>query len=142
VGWFGGKKRALQSIPIAATVGASQYFIKINAAPQIAEWQCSWGDRAGDAMPNETNNAAQTLLQCWSCNAEIVPTNIFCPNCGTWLLANGRDQKDPTTTRFAKSRDSISAENKPRIAAGKIIIGGELLLLGGWVLLQLFVGKF
>jgi hypothetical protein len=93
-------------------------------------------------MPNETNNAAQTLLQCWSCNAEIVPTNIFCQNCGTWLLANGRDQKDPTTNRFAKSRDSISAENQPRIAAGKIIIGGELLLLGGWILLQLFVGKF
>jgi hypothetical protein len=58
------------------------------------------------------------------------------------LLANGRDQKDPTTNRFAKSRDSISAENQPRIAAGKIIIGGELLLLGGWILLQLFVGKF
>jgi hypothetical protein len=89
-------------------------------------------------MPNETNNAAKTLLQCRSCNVEIVSTNIFCPNCGIWLLADDWDQKDPTTIRFATSRHSISAENQPRIAAGEIILGGGLLLVGGWILLQLF----
>jgi hypothetical protein len=89
-------------------------------------------------MPNETNNAAKTLLQCRSCNVEIVSTNIFCPNCGIWLLADDWDQKDPITIRFATFRHSISAENQPRIAAGEIILGGGLLLVGGWILLQLF----
>jgi hypothetical protein len=44
VGCFGGKKRRLAIHSDRCTVGASQYLIKINAAPPIAEWQCSWGE--------------------------------------------------------------------------------------------------
>jgi predicted RNA-binding Zn-ribbon protein involved in translation (DUF1610 family) len=89
-------------------------------------------------MTSKTNNATQTLHQCWSCNAEIVPTNIFCPNCGTWLLADGHEPKKPTTAPSNKSTLSISAANQPRTVAGTIILGGALLFLGGWILLQLF----
>jgi hypothetical protein len=90
------------------------------------------------AMANETNNAVQTLLQCWSCKAKIVPTNIFCPNCGTWLLASGATEK----AQQQPASQNIDIQSVPKTSQGslrkKIIIGGALLLFGGWILAQLF----
>jgi predicted RNA-binding Zn-ribbon protein involved in translation (DUF1610 family) len=89
-------------------------------------------------MANETNNAVQTLLQCWSCKAKIVPTNIFCPNCGTWLLSS--DATEKTQQQPASPNPDIQSVQKTRQGSllKKIIIGGALLLLGVWILLQLF----
>jgi len=78
-------------------------------------------------MDNTTKQAA-TVLRCWSCNGEIAPGDDFCRHCGIGL----------------KSKPSLGESVHDRLAviekrSRHILIGiGVLLLLIGWILLQLY----
>jgi Mrr N-terminal domain len=90
---------------------------------------------------NETNNqATATPDQCWSCKAKVAPTYIFCPHCGTRLMHEASGLKEAPKARPASTSADIQAVSKSNQGSLliKTIVGGALLLLGGWILLPFF----
>ena len=73
-----------------------------------------------------TNELAATL-HCWSCNMEIVRTDNFCRNCGAHLKS----------TSVNGSIHARLASIEKKLTLRTILELGTLLLLAGWILLQL-----
>ena len=78
-------------------------------------------------MTNETKRQSPAALHCWSCNTEIAPTDNFCRNCGAQLKS--------TSTKGSIHARLTSIEKK--LTLRTILELGALLLLAGWIALQL-----
>ena len=94
-------------------------------------------------MADETNNATQTLHQCWSCQAVVAPTDTFCPHCGKRLTHEASAAAEKTLQQPTSPGVNVHARLESietllvKTIIGIVIGVGALFLLVGWIVLQL-----
>ena len=69
-------------------------------------------------MTNEANKQPADTSLCWSCKAEVAPSDGFCPHCGAKLTANGSGaKKEPEAQPTSTSADyQTEGKSKQRVA--------------------------
>ena len=77
-------------------------------------------------MTRGTNKGATTAQQCWSCQGEVARTDNFCRHCGMWSPLH-RDESIHVRL--------LSIE---KLLLKTIFGVGAVLLLVGWIVLQVF----
>ncbi len=77
---------------------------------------------------DKTNSPSAAVSRCWSCNAEVALTDNFCRHCGMGLQSS--------TSPSINIHERLVSIEKRLLS---VLIGvGALLLLIGWILLQLY----
>ncbi len=86
-------------------------------------------------MTNGTTNTATARHQCWSCNEEVASTDAFCRHCGMRLANEGSVAAGQPNSFSVIIHERLVSIEKLLL---KTIIGvGALLLLVGWIVLQM-----
>jgi predicted amidophosphoribosyltransferase len=65
-------------------------------------------------MTNEANKQATATPHCWSCKAEIAPSDSFCPHCGAKLTANGSGAKEKPQAQLDSTSADYQTEQKSK----------------------------